>query len=40
LRDALDAAFNDVAQKRGINLKDADEFVRFEYNLSCEIKRN
>jgi hypothetical protein len=29
-----------VAQKRGINLKDADEFVRFEYNLSCEIKRS
>ena len=40
LRDALDAAFNDVAQKRGINLKDVNEFVRFEYNLSCEIKRN
>tara|TARA_B110000908_G_C9981384_1_gene325653 strand:+ start:23 stop:457 length:435 start_codon:yes stop_codon:yes gene_type:complete len=40
LRDALNAAFSDVAQKRGINLKDADEFVRFEYNLSCEIKRN
>ena len=40
LRDALDAAFNDVAQRRGINLKDADVFVRFEYNLSCAIKRN
>ena len=40
LRDALDAAFNDLAKKRGINLKDPNEAVRFEYNLSCEIKRN
>ena len=40
LRDALDAAFNDLAKKRGINLKDPNEVVKFEYNLSCEIKRN
>jgi hypothetical protein len=40
LRDALDAAFSDLAQKRGINLKDPSEVVRFEYNLSCDIKRN
>ena len=40
LRDALNTAFNDVALKRGINLKDANESVRFEYNLSCVIKRN
>ena len=38
LRDALDSAFNDVAKKRGFNLKDAKEIVRFEYNLTCEIK--
>ena len=38
LRDALDVAFNDVLKKRGINLKDAKELVRFEYNLICEIK--
>ena len=38
LRDALDAAFNDVLKKRGINLKDAKELVRFEYNIICEIK--
>ena len=38
LRDALDAAFNDVLKKRGINLKDAEELVRFEYNIICEIK--
>ena len=38
LRDALDAAFNDLLKKRGINLKDAKELVRFEYNLICEIK--
>ena len=38
LRDALDAAFNDVLKKRGINLKGAKELVRFEYNIICEIK--
>ena len=38
LRDALDSAFNDVAKKRGYNLKDAKEIVRFEYNLTCEIR--
>ena len=38
LRDALDAAFNDVLKKRGINLKDAEKLVRFEYNIICEIK--
>ena len=38
LRDALDAAFNDVLKKRGINLKGAEELVRFEYNIICEIK--
>ena len=38
LRDALDVAFNDVLKKRGINLKDVKELVRFEYNLICEIK--
>ena len=38
LRDALDAAFNDVLKKRGINLKGAKALVRFEYNLICEIK--
>ena len=38
LRDTLDVAFNDVLKKRGINLKDAKELVRFEYNLICEIK--
>ena len=37
LRAALDAAFYDLAQKQGIKLKDSSEFVRFEYNLSCEI---
>ena len=40
LRDALDAAFNNFAQKRGINLGDATEILRFEYDLSCEIKTN
>jgi hypothetical protein len=38
LRDALDAAFNDVLKKRGIKLKGAKALVRFEYNLICEIK--
>ena len=38
LRDALDAAFNDVLKKRGIDLKGTKELVRFEYNLTCEIK--
>jgi hypothetical protein len=38
LRDALDVAFNEVAKKRGINLSGAEELVRFEYSLSCEIK--
>ena len=38
LRDVLDVAFNEVARKRGINLSGAEELVRFEYNLSCEIK--
>ena len=38
LRHALDAAFNDVLKKRGIDLKGTKELVRFEYNLSCEIK--
>ena len=38
LRDALDSAFNDVAKKRGFNLKGAKEIVRLEYNLTCEIK--
>ena len=38
LRDALDAAFNAVLKKRGINLKGAKALVRFEYNLICEIK--
>ena len=38
LRNALDVAFNDVLKKRGVNLKDVKELVRFEYNLICEIK--
>jgi len=38
LRDALDAAFHEVAKKRGINLSGAKKLLRFEYNLSCEIK--
>jgi hypothetical protein len=38
LRHALDAAFNDVLKKRGIDLKGTKELVRFEYNLTCEIK--
>ena len=38
LRDALDAAFNDVLKKRGVDLKGTKELVRFEYNLTCEIK--
>ena len=38
LRKALDVVFNDLAQKRGVNLADAKELLRFEYNLSCEIK--
>ena len=38
LRDALDVAFNDVLKKRGIDLKGTKELVRFEYNLTCEIK--
>ena len=38
LRDALDVAFNDVLKNRGIDLKGTKELVRFEYNLSCEIK--
>ena len=40
LRDALDVAFNSLAQKRGVNLTGAKELLRFEYNLSCEIKEN
>jgi hypothetical protein len=39
LKNALDAAFNDVAKKRGLNLKGAKELMRFEYNLTCEIKK-
>ena len=39
LRDALDMAFNDVAKKRGLNLKGAKELMRFEYNITCEIKK-
>ena len=38
LRDVLDVAFYEVARKRGFNISDKEEFVRFEYNLSCEIK--
>ena len=38
LRDALDVAFNEVARKRGFNMSGKEELVRFEYNLSCEIK--
>ena len=38
LRDLLDTAFNDLAEKRGIELKDAKTLMRFEYSLSCEIK--
>ena len=38
LRHALDAAFNDVLKKRGIDLKGTKKLVRFEYNLTCEIK--
>ena len=38
LRHALDAAFNDVLKKRGVDLKGTKELVRFEYNLTCEIK--
>ena len=38
LRDALDAAFDNVLKKRGINLKDAEKLVRFEYNIICELK--
>ena len=38
LRDALDAAFDNVLKKRGIDLKGTKKLVRFEYNLTCEIK--
>lgn len=38
LRDVLDVAFYEVARKRGLNMSGKEEFVRFEYNLSCEIK--
>ena len=38
LRDVLDVAFYEVARKRGFNMSGKEEFVRFEYNLSCEIK--
>lgn len=38
LRNALDTAFSDVAEKRGVSIKNVKESVRFEYHLSCEIK--
>ena len=38
LRDALNVAFNDLAQKRGVNLTGTKKLLRFEYNLSCEVK--
>ncbi|MDT2076364.1 MAG: hypothetical protein RMX26_10300 [Planktomarina sp.] len=38
LRDALDIAFFDVAEKRGVSMKDVKGSARFEYHLSCEIK--
>jgi hypothetical protein len=38
LRNALDATFNDLAKQRGINLKEMNKSVRFEYYINCEIK--
>ena len=38
LRNALDAAFNDLAKQRGINLKETNKSVHFEYYINCEIK--
>ncbi len=38
LRNALDTAFSDVAEKRGVSIKNVKESVRIEYHLSCEIK--
>ena len=38
LRNALDIAFSDVAERRGVSMKDVKGSARLEYHLSCEIK--
>ena len=38
LRNALDAAFNDLAKRRDIHLADQENSLRFEYNINCVIK--
>ena len=38
LRNALDIAFSDVAEKLGVSMKDVKRSARFNYHLSCEIK--
>ena len=38
LRNALDAAFNDLAKSRNIHLADPKNSLRFEYNINCVIK--
>ena len=38
LRNALDAAFNDLAKSRDIHLADQKNSLRFEYNINCVIK--
>ena len=38
LRNALDAAFNDLAKKRDIHFEDQKNSLLFEYNINCVIK--
>ena len=38
LRNVLDEAFRDLANKHGIDLKSLKKSKRFEYKIECEIK--
>jgi hypothetical protein len=39
LRAALDKTLTDVAEKRGFDLKRNKETTRYEYSITCEIKK-
>jgi hypothetical protein len=39
LRAALDKTLNDFAKKRGFDLKSKKDTIRYEYSITCEIKK-
>jgi hypothetical protein len=39
LRAALDKTLTDVAEKRGFDLTRNKETTRYEYSITCEIKK-